>query len=174
MPLNPSNPNPNPNSMHSHPQQYKEQQALSVEKVSHGAGGAVIVKSVNGSVHGGAAGNERNEKGPSSTIGEKVTKKKSTSNANAGAGAGVAGAGAGAGKSKLISSSSTSKLAHSFPKNKFGTVAGVIVAGTNIVPSTTANSTIAGPHMKKDNVQNMKGSAVAAGSGARAAKAIPK
>lgn len=171
VPLNPSN--PNPNSMHPHPQQYKEQLALSVEKVSHGAGGAVIVKSVNGSVHGGAAGNERNEKGPSSTIGEKVTKKKGTSSANA-SGAGVAGAGAGAGKSKLISSSSTSKLAPTFPKNKFGTVAGVIVAGTNVVPSTTANSTIAGPHMKKDSVQNMKGSAVAAGSGARAAKAIPK
>jgi len=153
--------------MYSHPQQYKEQLALSVEKVSRGAGGAVVVKSVNGSVHGGA-----------STIGEKVTKKKGagTSDANAGVAGVGAGAGAGAGRSKIISSSSASKLtnANSFPKNKFGTVAGVMVAGTSVVPSTTTNSTVAGPHMKKDSVQNMKGNTVAVGSGARAAKAIPK
>jgi len=158
--------------------QYKQELAVSVEKVVHAAGGAVIVRSsANGSVHGhtaSAAG-----AGAAATAAPAATTAAATTGATGPAASGT-------GSLKLLSSS-PSHLPHS-PKRKIGAVAGVTVAGTHVVPSTTGSSIIAGPRMKRDSVQHLGRTCVAtattaatatkgplaAGSGARAAKAIPK
>ena len=154
----------------------KEEEAMQVVKVGSGAGGAVIVQGVDGTVHGNnTIGNElhtRNNKSAKQSVQPSALSSSLESDLkNAGELTRKRPEGS---SSPLLSRSKTTPNVSITGKS--GIVPAAVVAGTYVIPSTTGPSVTEGPFTKKNGMTQLgvAKKETVAGSGARAAKAISK